>query len=60
MAEVKKYKIVPEYVGMTAYAMPPEYSRKDGGKFVLDDKLSQKDLGYLFEVIGYEGVVKEG
>ena len=51
-----KYRIKPEYIGLDAWTTPPLYPRKDGGKFILDDKLSDKDLGYLFEVINYEGV----
>lgn len=55
-SEIPKYKIVPEYLGKVAYTMPPAYDRQDSGMFILDETLSQKDLGYLFEVIGYEGV----
>lgn len=61
MSEPKaKYKIVPEYVGKTVYTIPQKYARKEGSKFVLDSNLSQKDLGYLHDVIKYPGVVKEG
>lgn len=56
MEKEKKYQIKPGYEGCDVYTIPPFYSRPDGGKFTLDEKLSQKDLGYLFEVIGHEGV----
>ena len=55
--ENQKYALKPEFKGKTCWTIPPKEKRKGGGKFVLDD-LSQKDLGYLFEVIGYEGVIK--
>lgn len=54
--EKKTYRIKPEFIGCDVYAMPPYYQRKDGGKFTLDVKLTQKDLGYLFEVIGHQAV----
>lgn len=54
--EKKKYKIVEKYKGMTACTTPPAYERNGGGAFVLDDKLSQKDMGFLFEVIKYPGI----
>lgn len=56
----KKYRILPEYKGKTAWTVPPDYTRKDEGKFVLDDNLSDKDMGYLFTVIQYPGVEKVG
>jgi len=47
----QKYSIKPEFVGMTIWTSAPVgYKRKDGGKFVLNDKLSVKDLQYLYEV----------
>ena len=55
MAKVK-YKIKPEFLGMDVWTIPPVYERKEGGKFTLDEKLSQTDLGYLFEVIQHEAV----
>ena len=58
MAREKKYKIVPAYKGKVCYTIPPEYDRPDGGKFVLDESLTDDDLAYLAEVIGYEGVTK--
>ena len=61
MSETKeKYKIAPGYEGLDVWTIPPKYSRKDGGKFTLDKNLSQKDLGHLFEVVKYPGVIKEG
>ena len=54
-----KYRILPEYMGQDAWTIQPKYDRKDGAKFTLDEKLSQTDLGYLFEVIQYPGVAVE-
>jgi hypothetical protein len=51
-----KYKIIPEYKGMTCYTCPPSYKRKDGAVFILDDNLSQTDMGFLKEVLNYEGI----
>jgi hypothetical protein len=51
-----KYSIKPEYIGKEAWTSQPPYERKDGAKFTLNEKLSQKDLAFLFEVIGYEGI----
>ena len=51
--KVKKdaYSVNPEFVGMAVYTLAPTtYKRKDGGKFVLNSELSQKDLKYLYEV----------
>lgn len=56
MAEKIKYSIKKEYLGCAVYTVPPIYSRPEGGVFQLDEKLSQKDLGYLFEVIQHEAV----
>lgn len=50
------YAIRPRYKGLIVWAVSPEYEREQGSKFVLDDNLSQQDLGYLYEVIGHEGV----
>lgn len=54
--EKPKYSIKPEYVGKDVWTPRPPYERKDGAKFSLNEKLSQKDLAYLFEVIAYEGI----
>lgn len=51
-----KYRIKPEYIGLTAWTIPPFYPREQGGRFELNDTLSQEDLGYLFEVVKYEGI----
>lgn len=56
MGKETKYSIKPEYLGCVVYTMPPVYSRPDGGVFTLNEKLSQKDMGYLFEVIQHEAV----
>lgn len=55
MAKVK-YQIKPEFLGADVWTVAPAYDRKEGGKFTLDEKLSQTDLGYLFEVIQHEAV----
>ena len=54
--EKKKYQIIQSYKRMTACTVPPAYERKQDGAFVLDDKLSQKDMGYLYEVMNYPGI----
>ena len=54
--KAQKYRIKPEYIGLTAWTSSPMYARADGGKFVLTEDLSQTDLGYLFEVVQYEGI----
>jgi hypothetical protein len=51
-----KYRVKPEYIGLECDALSPEYERPGGGHFILNDELPQKDLGYLFEVLGYDGV----
>ena len=56
MKEKTKYQIRPEYMGCDVWTIPPMYARIDGGKFTLGPGLSQKDLGYLFEVIQHEAV----
>jgi hypothetical protein len=52
-----KYGIHKAYKGKVVGTIPPTYPRKGAGLFVLDDNLSQKDLGFLYEVIGYPGVI---
>jgi hypothetical protein len=54
-----KYVIKPEYLGKDVYTMKPSYERPGGAKFVLDKNLSDQYKAYLFEVIGYEGVIKQ-
>ena len=54
-----KYKIKPEYINKTVWTHPPTYKRNDGGKFILAEDTTQKDLGYLYEVIKYEGIEKD-
>ena len=49
----KKLNIKPEYKGKSVYTHEPKtYKRKEGGKFILNDELSQKDRRYLLEVMG--------
>lgn len=55
-AAKQKYRIKQEYLGLDVWTASPAYQRKDGGKFTLDESLSQTDLGFLFEVVKYEGV----
>jgi len=62
MAEKKiqpRYRVLPEYSGLDAWTIQPAYNRADGAKFTLDENISQTDLGYLFEVVNYPGVVVE-
>lgn len=50
---MKKLEINPKYKGMGVYTeAPTTFERKDKGKFILDDKLSQSDRRYLYDVIG--------
>ncbi len=51
-----KYRIKPEYLGKDVYTAKPEYDRPGGAKFKLDKNLSETDLAFLFEVVGYEGI----
>ena len=53
---VKTYTIKEEFKGLICCTEPPTYQREDGGKFYLTGHLSQKDLGYLYEVMKYEGI----
>lgn len=53
------YTIKPEYLGDTVYTVTPTYKRADGGKFVLDSTLSNKDKGYLYEVVKHEAITKD-
>ena len=49
--ESKKYKVNPEFKGKTVWTSAPiKFKRADGGKFLLNDKLTQKELEYLYEV----------
>lgn len=51
-----KYRIKPEYLGKDVYTIKPEYDRPQGAKFRLDKNLSDTDMAFLFEVVGYEGI----
>lgn len=53
------YRIKKKFIGNTVSTKAPTYPREDGGRFVLDGKLNQKDLGYLYEVMGHEGIEKD-
>ncbi len=54
----KKYEIIEKFKGCVVGTIPPTYTREEGGRFVLDDNLSQKDLGYLYEVVKHEAIIK--
>ena len=54
-----KYKIRESSKGNTVYTIPPTYKRKELGIFVLNDELSQKDMGYLKEVIKCDDIEYE-
>ena len=54
-----KYSIDPKYIGDVVYTIAPTYKRAEGGKFVLDSSLSDKDKGYLYEVIKHEAIKKD-
>ncbi len=41
--------IPPELMGTDAYPAMPDYQRKDGARFTLDENLSVKDAKYLIE-----------
>lgn len=60
MADKPKYIILDECKGCDVHAAPPDYHRKDGGKFVLDENLSIKDLDYLYNVVKYKGIIRIG
>jgi len=51
------YKIFSNVSG-DLYTSAPKWRKIDGGKFVLDDKLTQRELKYLFET-GHTDVVYE-
>jgi hypothetical protein len=54
-----KYKIKESSKGNTVYTIPPTYKRKEEGIFKLDENLSQKDMGYLKEVIKCDDIEYE-
>lgn len=53
-----KYSIKSNFIGCIIATFPPTYERRDKGKFFLDENLSQKDLGYLYEVVKHEAIIK--
>lgn len=53
------YKVKDEFKGCTVYTCPVPYERPDGSVFDLSKDLPQKDLAFLCEVIGHEGIEKE-
>ena len=49
----KKIEIKAKFKGLGVYTTPPTaWERKEGGKFILDDKLTQRELRYLYDAIG--------
>lgn len=58
MKEQQEYIILDKYKGCDYYTAKPDYDRKDGGKFVLNEDLSKKDLEYLYDVVKHEGIIK--
>ncbi len=56
--EQLEYIILDQYKDCTVYTAKPDYDRKDGGKFVLNENLSKKDLEYLYDVVKHEGIIK--
>ena len=49
----KILNIKPNFKGMGVYTEAPvAYERKEHGKFILDDNLSQRDRRYLYDVMG--------
>ena len=53
-----KYNIKPEFKGKEVWTVKPAYDRPGGSKFKLSDDLSEEDKAFLFEVVGFEGIVK--
>lgn len=56
--EQLEYIILSEYKDCEVYTAKPDYDRKDGGKFVLNENLSKKDLEYLYDVVKHHGIIK--
>ena len=52
MGKTPTYRIQPKFKGCIVGTKPPTYKRVGGGVFKLDDNLPQKDMAYLYEVIG--------
>ena len=55
--EKSEYYILPNYKGCNFYTAPPPYDRKEGGKFILDENLSKRDLQYLYDVMRHKGIL---
>lgn len=51
-------KVREQFLDNVTYAVKPNYERKDGNKFVLKE-CDQKDLRYLYEVVGMKDVIYE-
>lgn len=62
MAKNKKAKAKTIYIihdrfkGKDVYCVSPPYNRRGGGKFTLNDELSNQDMDYLVDVIKHPGV----
>ena len=51
----KLLDIKPKVKGLAVYThAPTAYSRKEGGKFILDDNLPQRDRYYLRDVMSLD------
>ena len=55
--EKSEYYILDNYNGCDFYTEAPPYDRKEGGKFILDENLSKRDLHYLYHEMHYEGIL---
>jgi hypothetical protein len=54
----KKYYINPAFYGCKIGTIPPTtFVRKQGGVFLLDSRLTQQEMAYLYEVIGTEAII---
>lgn len=60
MAEQLEYIILDDYKDREVYASKPPYARKEGGKFILNNSLSKKDLQFLYEVVKHQGIIQLG
>jgi hypothetical protein len=53
------YSINPKYQGCNVGTKQPPYVRAGKGLFLLDDKLSQKDMAFLYEVMHLNDHIKK-
>ena len=50
------YIIHDQFRGKDVHCVSPEYKREGGGKFTLNDELSEKDMDYLVDVVKHPGI----